>query len=90
MRCTTLLALLTGVILYLVMGALVFSTLEAPAERSAYTDLLATKETFLHNSSCVTELDFHRLVKVPLETPSSIHSIQTAPICFWFFLNLKI
>ncbi|TNM99190.1 hypothetical protein fugu_013754 [Takifugu bimaculatus] len=63
MRCTTLLALLTGVILYLVMGALVFSTLESPDERLAYTDLLATKRTFLDNKSCVTELDFHRLVK---------------------------
>lgn len=65
MRCTTLLALLTGVILYLVMGALVFSTLESPDERLAYTDLLATKHTFLDNKSCVTELDFNRLVKVP-------------------------
>lgn len=71
MRCTTLLALLSGVILYLVMGALVFSTLESPDERLAYTDLLATKHTFLDNKSCVTELDFHRLVKVPWK-PSGV------------------
>ncbi|CAG09771.1 unnamed protein product, partial [Tetraodon nigroviridis] len=63
MRCTTLLALLTGVILYLVMGALVFSTLESPDEHLAYKDLLDAKDAFLHNNSCVTELDFHRLVK---------------------------
>ncbi|XP_044061057.1 potassium channel subfamily K member 4 isoform X2 [Siniperca chuatsi] len=63
MRCTTLLALLTGVMLYLVMGALVFRTLEAPDESSAYKGLLATKHTFLDNKSCVTELDFHKLVK---------------------------
>lgn len=63
MRCTTLLALLTGVMLYLVMGALVFRTLEAPKESSAYEDLLKTKQTFLDNNSCVTELDFHELVK---------------------------
>ncbi|XP_035525689.1 potassium channel subfamily K member 4 [Morone saxatilis] len=63
MRCTTLLALLTGVMLYLVMGALVFRTLEAPDENSAYKDLLATKHTFLDNKSCVTELEFHKLVK---------------------------
>lgn len=66
MRCTTLLALLSGVILYLVMGALVFSTLETPNESLAYQDLLATKHTFLDNKTCVTELDFHKLVKVPL------------------------
>lgn len=65
MRCSTLLALLTGVILYLVMGALVFSTLEEPNESEAYKDLLATKRTFLDNKTCITELDFHKLVKVP-------------------------
>lgn len=64
MRCSTLLALLTGVILYLVMGALVFSTLESPDERQAYTHLLAAKHTFLDNKNCVTELDFRRLVEV--------------------------
>lgn len=64
MRCTTLLALLTGVILYLVMGALVFSTLEEPNENKAYNDLLAAKRTFLDNKTCITELDFDKLVKV--------------------------
>ncbi|XP_018515858.1 potassium channel subfamily K member 4 isoform X2 [Lates calcarifer] len=63
MRYTTLLALLAGVVLYLVMGALVFSTLELPKESSAYEDLLRAKQDFLDNNSCVTELDFHKLVK---------------------------
>ncbi|XP_026186145.1 uncharacterized protein kcnk4a [Mastacembelus armatus] len=63
MRCPTLLALLTGVMLYLVMGALVFRTLEAPTESSAYKDLLKMKRNFLSNNSCVTEMDFHKLVK---------------------------
>ncbi|KAF3693994.1 Potassium channel subfamily K member 10 [Channa argus] len=63
MRCTALWALLMGVMLYLVMGALVFRTLEAPKESSAYKDLLKTKQDFLDNNSCVTELDFHKLVK---------------------------
>nr|XP_019954742.1 PREDICTED: potassium channel subfamily K member 2-like [Paralichthys olivaceus] len=63
MRYTTLLALLTGVMLYLGMGALVFRTLEAPKESSSYEDLLRTKQTFLDNNSCVTELDFHKLIK---------------------------
>lgn len=64
MRCTTLLALLTGVILYLVMGALVFSALEGPNESKAYEHLLDVKRTFLVNETCVTELDFLKLVKV--------------------------
>ncbi|XP_026213864.1 potassium channel subfamily K member 4 isoform X2 [Anabas testudineus] len=63
MRCTTLFALLMGVMLYLVMGALVFRTLEAPKESSAYEDLLKTKQNFLSNNSCVTEQDFRDLVK---------------------------
>ncbi|XP_042349830.1 potassium channel subfamily K member 4 [Plectropomus leopardus] len=63
MRCTTLIALLAGVVLYLVMGALVFSTLELPQESLAHQDLLAIKNTFLDNNSCVTELDFHNLLK---------------------------
>ncbi|KAK5864685.1 hypothetical protein PBY51_015908 [Eleginops maclovinus] len=63
MRCTTLLALLTGVMLYLVMGALVFGTLEFPEESSAFQKLLDTKNAFLDNNSCVKELDFHELVK---------------------------
>lgn len=74
MRCTTLLALLAGVILYLVMGALVFGTLEAPKERSAFDGLRDTKITFLDNNSCVTELDFHKLVKVSLYTLSTLSS----------------
>uniref|UniRef100_A0A3Q1JYP6 Potassium channel domain-containing protein n=1 Tax=Anabas testudineus TaxID=64144 RepID=A0A3Q1JYP6_ANATE len=61
MRCTTLFALLMGVMLYLVMGALVFRTLEAPKESSAYEDLLKTKQNFLSNNSCVTEQDFRDL-----------------------------
>lgn len=68
MRYTTLLALLAGVVLYLVMGALVFSTLELPKESSAYEDLLRAKQDFLDNNSCVTELDFHKLVKVTSQT----------------------
>lgn len=55
-----------GVMLYLVMGALVFRTLEAPKESSAYEDLLKTKQNFLSNNSCVTEQDFRDLVKVSL------------------------
>lgn len=64
MRCTTLLALLLGVMIYVGLGALVFSTLEEAQERTAYHNLLATKEAFLQNNSCVTEVEINRLVKV--------------------------
>ncbi|KAM6923431.1 uncharacterized protein kcnk4a [Xenentodon cancila] len=63
MRCTTLTALLTGVMLYLGMGALVFVTLETPKESAAHEELLKTKQDFLINNSCVTEMHFHKLLK---------------------------
>ncbi|XP_008302634.1 uncharacterized protein kcnk4a [Stegastes partitus] len=63
MRCSTLTTLLTGVTLYLVMGALVFLTLETPGESLAHKNLLQTQEDFLSNNSCVTESDFDTLVK---------------------------
>uniref|UniRef100_A0A3Q2FKX7 Potassium channel, subfamily K, member 4a n=1 Tax=Cyprinodon variegatus TaxID=28743 RepID=A0A3Q2FKX7_CYPVA len=61
MRCTTLITLLTGVMLYLGMGALVFVNLEAPEESKAHTTLLKAKQVFLENNSCITEVDFQEL-----------------------------
>ncbi|XP_043982950.1 uncharacterized protein kcnk4a isoform X1 [Gambusia affinis] len=63
MRCTTLTTLLTGVMLYLGMGALVFVTLEKPKESKAHVNLLKAKQDFLSNNSCVTEVNFQELVK---------------------------
>lgn len=64
MRCTTLLALFLGVILYLGMGALVFKTLEEDKESQKFKQLDLAKRSFLHNHSCVSELEFNKLVKV--------------------------
>ncbi|KAM9740400.1 potassium channel subfamily K member 2 isoform 1-T2 [Menidia menidia] len=75
MRCTTVTTLLTGVMLYLGMGALVFVNLETPKESEAHETLLKTKQDFLINNSCVTELDFHNLVKDDLLV-SSIPPLQ--------------
>uniref|UniRef100_A0A3B3Y8P4 Potassium channel domain-containing protein n=1 Tax=Poecilia mexicana TaxID=48701 RepID=A0A3B3Y8P4_9TELE len=61
MRCTTLTTLLTGVMLYLGMGALVFVTLETPKESKAHVNLLKAKQDFLSNNSCVTEVNFQEL-----------------------------
>ncbi|XP_020779245.1 potassium channel subfamily K member 2 isoform X2 [Boleophthalmus pectinirostris] len=61
MRCTTLLALLVGVMIYVGLGALVFSTLEKPQEKKAYDKLLTFRATILENS-CLSELKFNNLV----------------------------
>lgn len=54
MHCSTLLAILVLVLLYLVLGALVFRGLEAPEERSQHLKLHSTRLTFLENHSCVS------------------------------------
>ncbi|XP_068182427.1 potassium channel subfamily K member 5 isoform X2 [Antennarius striatus] len=94
MRGTTLFALLMGVMLYLVMGALVFRTLEAPNENLAYKDLLATKQNFLQNKSCITELDFNKFLKVVVSAveagldvsnpPANVSSRWTLASAFFF------
>ncbi|XP_039549590.1 potassium channel subfamily K member 4 isoform X2 [Pimephales promelas] len=53
MHITTLLFVLTGVLLYLVMGALVFNALEAPNEESHHDQLQTTRQEFLGNYTCV-------------------------------------
>ncbi|XP_013871890.1 potassium channel subfamily K member 4 [Austrofundulus limnaeus] len=57
MRCSTLLAIFTGVILYLVLGAVVFQSLEAPLEEDEYMSLLSSLQNksthFLLNNSCI-------------------------------------
>ncbi|KAL0973885.1 hypothetical protein UPYG_G00212410 [Umbra pygmaea] len=63
MRCTTLMALLAGVMLYLVMGALLFRTLEGPMESQEHEKLLRTKQVFLHNHSCVDAKILSDLIK---------------------------
>lgn len=75
MRITTLLALLTGVMLYLVMGALVFRNLEASKEEEVYSELMKTKRTFLDYHSCVNELDFNRLVEVSMADSLHAHTL---------------
>ncbi|TRY90098.1 hypothetical protein DNTS_031596 [Danionella cerebrum] len=53
MRCATLLSVLAAVLLYLVLGALVFGWLEAPSEERAHRELLASQSSFLQNHTCV-------------------------------------
>ncbi|XP_060783920.1 potassium channel subfamily K member 4 isoform X2 [Neoarius graeffei] len=53
MRCSTLLTILAAVLLYLVIGALVFGWLEAPKEEQAYMQLFNSRITFLNKHNCV-------------------------------------
>ncbi|XP_061786330.1 uncharacterized protein kcnk4a [Nerophis lumbriciformis] len=80
MRCTTLLALLLGVVLYLCMGALVFQNLEASEESVKFQELLEAKNNFLNNHSCVSEREFYKLVKgvtSAVEAGLEVSSIST-------------
>lgn len=64
MRCSTLLAILTGVLLYLVLGAVVFRALEAPQEEGMHTQLQDTRRDFLLNFTCVGPDNLHALIEV--------------------------
>ncbi|XP_036404752.1 potassium channel subfamily K member 4 [Megalops cyprinoides] len=63
MRCSTLLAILTGVLLYLVLGALVFRTLEAPQEIREHRHLQSARLAFLKNHSCVSPDHLQELIQ---------------------------
>lgn len=53
MRNSTLLTILAAVLLYLVLGALVFGWLESSREELAHRELLTSRMAFLQNHSCV-------------------------------------
>ncbi|CAL8267336.1 unnamed protein product [Merluccius merluccius] len=62
MRCSTLLGILTGVLLYLVLGAVVFRTLEAPQEEGQHIHLQDTRRDFLFNFTCVSPDNLQALI----------------------------
>lgn len=64
MRCSTLLAILTGVLLYLVLGAVVFRALEAPREEGKHMQLQDTRRDFLSNFTCIGQENLEFLIKV--------------------------
>ncbi|XP_036381033.1 potassium channel subfamily K member 4 [Megalops cyprinoides] len=63
MRCSTLLAILIAVLLYLVLGALVFRTLEAPREEGQHNQLQSYRISFLENYSCVSSETLQTLIE---------------------------
>lgn len=64
MRCSTLLSILTGVLLYLVLGAVVFRTLEAPQEQDKHLQLQGVRREFLLNFTCVGPDNLQDFVEV--------------------------
>lgn len=64
MRCSTLLTIMAAVLLYLVIGALVFGWLEAPREEQAYNQLLRSRLRFLDKHNCVQENNLSEFTQV--------------------------
>nr|XP_020456192.1 potassium channel subfamily K member 4-like [Monopterus albus] len=67
MRCSTLLVILTGVLLYLVLGAVVFRTLETPREEGKHMQLQDTRRDFLLNFTCVGPDNLQTLIEEVVE-----------------------
>ncbi|XP_066575161.1 potassium channel subfamily K member 4 [Amia ocellicauda] len=63
MRCSTLLAILAAVLLYLVLGAVVFRTLEAPRETQTHSHVIQAKSDFLGNHTCVNPFELDLLIQ---------------------------
>lgn len=64
MRCSTLLSILTGVLLYLVLGAVVFRTLEVPQEQDKHAYLQNVRQGFLLNFTCVDPDNLQGFIEV--------------------------
>ncbi|XP_073336056.1 potassium channel subfamily K member 4 [Pagrus major] len=67
MRCSTLLGILTGVLLYLVLGAVVFRALETPREEGEHMLLQDTRRDFLFNFTCVGPDNLQDLIEKVVE-----------------------
>lgn len=67
MRCSTLLCILTGVLLYLVLGAVVFRALEAPREEGKHMQLQNVRQDFLINFTCVGPDNLQNLIEEVVE-----------------------
>ncbi|XP_051956316.1 potassium channel subfamily K member 4-like [Xyrauchen texanus] len=79
MHGSTLTLIFTGVLLYLVMGALVFNALEAPNEESYHDQLQITRQEFLDNNTCVNPDHLKQLLdKVATAISVGIHPSSNA------------
>ncbi|XP_041808651.1 potassium channel subfamily K member 4 [Chelmon rostratus] len=67
MRCSTVLCILTLVLLYLVLGAVVFRALEAPQEEGKHMQLQDTRRDFLLNFTCISPDNLQDLIEEVVE-----------------------
>ncbi|XP_059207554.1 potassium channel subfamily K member 4 [Centropristis striata] len=67
MRCSTLLGILTGVLLYLVLGAVVFRALETPREEDKYNHLQDIRRNYLGNYTCMGPDELQTLIEEVVE-----------------------
>uniref|UniRef100_A0A096M719 Potassium channel subfamily K member 4 n=1 Tax=Poecilia formosa TaxID=48698 RepID=A0A096M719_POEFO len=90
MRCSTLLLIFTMVLLYLVMGALVFRSLEAPLEEKEHAVLMDQTRAFLFNNSCVDLYTLNDYVQKVLESVGAGVDAEAAILNKTFATNWDI
>ncbi|XP_038148141.1 potassium channel subfamily K member 4 isoform X2 [Cyprinodon tularosa] len=90
MRCSTLLVIFTGVLLYLVLGALVFRSLEAPLEEKEHTVLMQKTLDFLSNNSCIDRNVLNDYVEKVLDAVGAGVSAEAAILNETFITNWDI
>ncbi|XP_069049066.1 potassium channel subfamily K member 10 [Lepisosteus oculatus] len=71
MKWKTVLAIFVVVVVYLVIGGLVFSALEQPFESSQKNTIILEKSEFLQNHSCVTREQLDKLIQHAIDAVSA-------------------
>uniref|UniRef100_A0A3Q2XZZ6 Potassium channel subfamily K member n=1 Tax=Hippocampus comes TaxID=109280 RepID=A0A3Q2XZZ6_HIPCM len=81
--------LVLSYILYLILGAVVFSSVELPYEAALRQDLMTTKKQFLRDNECITEESLERFLKEALDASNYGVSIlnNTATNWNWDFTS---
>lgn len=80
MRWKTVLTVFLLVVLYLIMGAMVFKALEQPRENSQKLAILSQKLQFLIDHPCVNSTELEELVKVRQGTHMVTHFTHIANV----------
>uniref|UniRef100_A0AAY4EMS9 Potassium channel domain-containing protein n=1 Tax=Denticeps clupeoides TaxID=299321 RepID=A0AAY4EMS9_9TELE len=87
MRCSTLLVILTGVLLYLVLGALVFHTLETQNEENNHLVHVNASRQFLLRYACINETELDDLLKVTTMAASEGNFSSSWDLASAFFFS---
>lgn len=91
MRGKTVLTIFFLVVLYLIIGATVFSALEKPHESSQKLAIVAEKLDFLAKHACVNSSELEALVKVsPINNSTSVSSYATGDQLGFFFSKIMM